>query len=135
MDPQQVHQARDSLSRCVQSGHFVDSFYDRLMASSVEIKEKFAQTDFDRQKQVLQDSLFLMMAAAGTEGGPAYKELEKLAVRHSRDRLGIKPEWYVNWIDCLMQAVSEHDPESSPAVEAAWRAALAGGIELLKSKY
>ncbi len=135
MGPRHVHRARDSFSRCVQNGDFVDSFYDHLMASSEEIKEKFAQTDFDRQKQVLQDSLFLMLVAAGTEGGPAHKELEKLAGRHSRDRLGIKPELYVHWMDGLMQAVSEHDPKYSPEVEAAWRAALAGGIELLKAKY
>jgi hypothetical protein len=43
---------------------------------------------------------------------------ENVSGRQSRDRLGIKPEWYVNWMDCLMQAVSEHDPEYSPEVEA-----------------
>ena len=38
---------------------------------------------------MLQDSLFLMMVAADTEGGPAHQELEKLAVRYSRDRLDV----------------------------------------------
>ncbi len=84
---------------------------------------------------MLKDSLFLVLVTVGTEGGPAHKELEKLAVRHDRNHLDIKPEWYVNWIDALLHAVSEHDPEYSPEVDAAWRAALADGIELLKSKY
>ena len=135
MDPQQIHEARDSLSRCVQNGDFLNSFYEHFMASSEDIKAKFAQTDFERQKKVLQDSLFLMMVAAGTEKGPAHKELEKLAQRHSREHLDIKPEWYVNWLECLMKAVSEHDPKYSPEVEASWRASLADGIEFLKSRY
>jgi hemoglobin-like flavoprotein len=123
------------LSRCVQNGDFLDSFYNHFMASSEDIKSKFAQTDFDRQKKVLQDSLFLMMVAAGTDKGPAHKELEKLAERHSSRALDIKPEWYTNWLDCLLEAVSEHDPEYSPEIDASWRFALADGIELLKSRY
>jgi hemoglobin-like flavoprotein len=135
MDPQQVDEARDSLGRCVKDARFLDRFYELLMASSDEIRTKFATTDFERQMKVLQDSLFVMMVAAGTTSGMAHKELAKLADRHSRNHLNIKPEWYVNWLDCLMKAVSEVDPQYSPKLDLAWRESLKGGIELLKSKY
>jgi hemoglobin-like flavoprotein len=84
---------------------------------------------------MLQDSLFVMMTSAGTSQGMAYKELSRLADKHSRHQLAIKPEWYDSWIECLMKAVSEHDPEFAPAIEAAWRESLMDGIELLKSRY
>ncbi len=135
MDPLQVDQARDSLSRCVKDPRFLDRFYELLMASSDDIREKFETTDFERQMKVLQDSLFVMMVAAGTTSGMAHKELAKLAERHSRNNLNIKPEWYVNWLDCLMKAVSEVDPQCTPELELAWRESLKGGIDLLKSKY
>jgi hemoglobin-like flavoprotein len=135
MNPQQVDQARDSLSRCVKQTGFLDRFYELLMASSDEIKAKFETTDFDRQMKVLQDSLFVMMVAAGTTSGMAHKELAKLAERHNRNSLAIKPEWYKNWLDCLMKTVAEVDPEYTPELDAAWRESLRGGIELLSSKY
>jgi hemoglobin-like flavoprotein len=135
MDLQHVEQARDSLSRCVKVNGFLDRFYELLMASSDEIRAKFETTDFDRQMKVLQDSLFVMMVAAGTTTGMAHKELAKLAERHNRKNLAIKPEWYKNWIDCLMETVAEVDPEYTPELQTAWRESLKGGIELLSSKY
>lgn len=130
-----MEQARDSLSRCVKVPGFLDRFYELLMASSDEIRSKFATTDFERQMKVLQDSLFVMMVAAGTTSGLAHKELAKLAERHSRKNLGIKPQWYTNWLDCLMEAIAEIDPEYTPELETAWRESLKPGIELLSSKY
>ena len=38
---------RESLERCGR-GVFVDRFYERFLASSPEVREKFAGTDFDR---------------------------------------------------------------------------------------
>jgi hemoglobin-like flavoprotein len=133
--PDSIQKARDSLSRCSKSPGFLDRFYDLFMASSGEIRTKFEHTDFERQKKVLEDSLFLMMAAAGTTSGLAHKELSKLAERHSRNQLAIKPEWYSLWLDCLMMAVAEHDSDYSPDLDAAWRESLESGIELLKSRY
>lgn len=135
MDPQTVEKARDSLGRCIKDARFLDRFYELLMASSEAIRAKFETTDFERQRKVLQDSLFVMMVAAGTTRGMAHKELAKLAERHSRKNLDIKPEWYTNWVDCLMKAVAEIDSEYSPEVETAWRESLKEGVDLLKSKY
>jgi len=130
-----VEQARNSLSRCINNPAFLDRFYDLFMTSSEEIRKKFADTDFDRQKRMLQDSLFVMMASAGATSGVAYKELSKLGERHSRNQRDIKPELYDIWLECLMKAVAENDPEFVPGIETAWRESLKSGIDFLKSKY
>jgi hemoglobin-like flavoprotein len=133
--PDLIQTARDSLSRCVNNPDFLDRFYQLFVDSSAEIRKKFEKTDFARQKRVLQDSLFLMLVSAGTSGGPAHAELSKLAARHSRDQLAIKPEWYDVWLRCLLQAVEEHDPEYQPELSTAWRESLAEGIAFLSSRY
>jgi hemoglobin-like flavoprotein len=135
MSEDAVTVARNSLSRCARSGKFFDRFYELLLASSQEIRDKFAGTDFERQKRVVADSLFLMMAAAGARKGPAYEHLEQLGGRHSRDQLDIRPEWYELWMNSLLDAASEHDPDFTEETRAAWRQALQPGIDLLISKY
>jgi hemoglobin-like flavoprotein len=130
-----IQEARDSLGRCIQSPAFLDRFYELFIDSSADIRKKFEKTDFARQKKMLQDSLFVMLVAAGTRSGFAYKELSKLADRHSRQQLGIDPSWYDLWLRCLLKAVSEHDPEYSPELDGAWRESLRDGIELMKTRY
>lgn len=135
MDPRVVQQARDSLSRCSRDPEFLDRFYQLFMDSSPDVREKFAQTDFDRQKKVLSDSLFLMLTAAGTTSGLARVQLEKLAKRHSRNDLDVKPEWYSLWLDTLMKTVAEFDPEYSDQIDAAWRESMKDSIEVLVAGY
>ena len=67
--------------------------------------------------------------------GFAHRELEKLAKRHSRAQLDVKPEWYDLWLDCLLKSVAEFDPEYSEELDTAWRESLRDGIELLKLGY
>jgi hemoglobin-like flavoprotein len=132
---QQIQTARDSLSRCIQNPAFLDRFYDLFIESSPDIARKFANVDMARLKKVLQDSLFVMLVAAGTETGFAHKELEKLAERHSRRQLGIDPAWYDLWLRSLLKTVSEQDPEYRPELADAWRDSLKPGIDLMKSRY
>ena len=133
--PDPIQEARDSLSRCTQAPAFLDRFYELFIDSSADIRKKFENTDFARQKKMLQDSLFVMLVAAGATGGMARKELVKLAERHSRNQLAIDPAWYDNWLRCLLQAVSENDPEYRPELESAWRESLRESIDLMKSRY
>ena len=135
MNAQTVQQARDSLSRCNQNPEFLDRFYELFMGSSEEIRKKFENTDFEKQKKVLSDSLFLMLTSAGTTTGFAHVQLEKLAKRHSRGDLAIKPEWYTIWLDTLMKTIAEFDPEYSDAIESAWRESMKDGIDLLIAGY
>jgi hemoglobin-like flavoprotein len=61
--------------------------------------------------------------------------LERIAARHSRKGLDIGPHLYDQWLECLIQAVRECDPEFCDETEQAWRRVMRVGIEFLKSKY
>jgi len=128
---------RGSLKRCLATPHFLGSFYEAFVASSDEVREKFKNTDFDRQTRMLADSLYALAVAAQAKksGSPAWSDMPRLAARHSRADLDIRPGLYDHWLDCLVDTARRHDPEFSPEIEAAWRATLAPGIEYMRSQY
>jgi len=124
----------DSLERCTRGPGFLERFYELFMASSPEVAEKFARTDLRRQRRMLKVSLFMMMLAA--EGQlEADVHLERIARRHSRADLGIRPELYDVWLECLLQAARESDPQFGGETERAWRSVLRRGIDYMKSMY
>ena len=127
---------RASLKRCLANNAFLHDFYELFMASSPEVREKFKGTDFPRQARVLADSLYIMsVASESKEDAIAWKQLDRLAEAHSRRGLDIRPDLYQSWLDCLLKAASQYDLELSPAMEGAWRRALAPGIEHLRAAY
>ena len=136
MQDTQLELFRASVNRCVADEAFLQDFYDRFMASSDAVREKFAQTDMPAQKRALADSLFLIaVAVQGKDTSPAWREMERIAARHNRKNMDIRPEMYDLWLQCLMQAVAAHDPQHSPEIDAAWRAVLSDGIAFLRSRY
>ncbi len=125
-----------SLKRCLAIPDFLKNFYDIFMNSSEEVREKFRNTDFAHQTRVLEESLFVLaVVAQGHPNSPAWSELPRLAARHSRADLDIRPGLYDLWLDCLLQAVRNHDPDFSPEVEKAWRDTLAVGIAYLRAHH
>jgi len=134
MDAVEVFRA--SLKRCLEKPDFLLDFYGTFMASSDEIRDKFRNTDFKKQTEVLADSLWAMaVAAQGEPGSPALRDLPRLAERHSRRGLDIRPGLYDDWLDSLVATAKRHDPMFSPQIADAWRATLAVGIEILRSQY
>jgi hemoglobin-like flavoprotein len=123
----------DSLERA--SGtKFLERFYELFVASSPEVAEKFAHTDFRKQRRAIKVSLYMMMSAAlGHPEGDVH--LTRIAQLHSRAALAIRPALYDLWLDCLVQAVGEHDRAFSGETERAWRRVMAPGIEFMKSRY
>jgi len=123
-----------SLDRCTARHGFLDRFYELFLASSEEVREKFQNTNFERQKESLRMSLYMMLTArewcVACDG-----HLEEIAERHSRRDLDIAPHLYDLWLACLLQAVSEFDPVYDTDVAAAWKAALGPGIQLMKARY
>ena len=125
-----------SLKRCLAQPEFMLDFYAFFMDSSEEIRQKFAHTDFKRQTRVLAESFWVIsVAAQGPRTSPAWGDLPRLAVRHSRKELDIHPGFYDSWLDCLVEAARKHDGEFSSEIENAWRTTLAVGIEYMRSKY
>jgi len=125
----------DSLHRCNGNPAFVDRFYEIFLASSPKVKEKFAQTDFVRQKAALRASLDAMLLAAKSPQTNPQQYLRDLAERHSSRQLNIGAELYDLWLDSLLAAVKEFDPKNSPEVQEAWEKVMMVGISYLLSRY
>jgi hemoglobin-like flavoprotein len=99
------------------------------------VREKFANTDFVRQKRALHASLYLILLAAQDTGKDPARYLSEVAERHSARQLDIGAELYDLWLDSLLATVREFDPEFGPAVERSWEDAMAIGIRFLCSRY
>jgi len=125
----------DSLARCNGCSGFVDRFYEIFLASSPKVRQKFAHTDFDRQKAALQASLDLMLSAAADPRKEPDPPLHHLAERHSSRQLNIGAEYYDLWLDSLLAAVKECDPEYNAQIEAAWEKVMMVGIRYMLSRY
>lgn len=127
---------RASLGRCLETSDFLHAFYDRFMQSSDEVRRKFAHTEFARQTRVLSDSLYIMaIAAESRDESIGWRELDRLAARHARGELDVRPGLYDTWLECLLEAARQHDALFTPELEQAWRRTLAPGIERLRASY
>ena len=124
-----------SLERCGRSRTFLDDFYERFLASSPKVREKFDGTDFVRQKRALRASFHMLLLTAEDGDDAAQTYLGHVAARHSAHQLGIGAELYDLWLDSLLAAVREYDPEWDPAVEQAWERVMGVGIGFLVSRY
>ena len=112
---------------------FIDAFYDRFLATSDEIRAKFANTNFAKQKQVMLLSLAFMSSYAAS--GERNVVLERIAKSHDKQGHDIRPALYDVWLQCLLSTVREYDPSWSPEVEEAWRRTLDPGIRFMKAHY
>ena len=65
MDPAVLEIFDRSLGRCNARPGFLDRFYERFLSMSPKVREKFAKTDFVRQKRALRASFHMMLLAAG----------------------------------------------------------------------
>jgi len=74
----------------------------------------------------------MLAADSNLEGTVPFKEL---AVLHSQAHLDIPPHLYDLWLDCLVQAVRECDPQCTPETESVWRSMMANGIAFMKARY
>jgi hemoglobin-like flavoprotein len=136
MNQQELRLFEESVARCVAAPAFLQVFYDRFLGSSDEVREKFKDTDIHAQKRVLADSLFaLAVALQGNKESRSWRELDRVARRHGRADQDIRPELYELWQRYLIEAAALHDPQYSPEIEAAWRAALGEGVAFMLSRY
>lgn len=135
MEPATLDIVDRSLQRCSADPRFLDRFYERFLASSPKVGERFAKTDFVRQKRALRASLWLMLLAAeDEEKGPA-RYLGPLAEMHGARQLAVGAELYDLWLDNLLATVAECDPEHSPEVRGAWEQVMMVGIHYMVTRY
>jgi hemoglobin-like flavoprotein len=113
--------------------YFTGRFYEHFLASSPEIAARFASTDMSAQKTMLHDSLHILLTFNRTR--VITSRLRELAEIHSERGRAIPAAFYAQWLDSLLQTVSEFDPQFDTAVALAWRLALAPGIALMQFGY
>ena len=121
-----------SYGRCCVSPAFFDDFYRHFLASSPQVRDKFASTDMTAQKTLLRQGILNLVMYA--RGMPDTK-LRALGESHARGRLDIRPELYDLWQEALLRTIAEHDGEYGEEIRAAWRDVLQKGINVIKSYY
>jgi hemoglobin-like flavoprotein len=134
MVPEDIAIFNDSFLRCQNKHGFIDRFYELFLASSEDIKAKFKNTDFNKQKMALRSSFYMMLLTV-QGNAPAQRYLEEIANLHSRNRLNIKPEMYDLWLECLIKTVEEFDPRFDDQIERVWRYLMNQGIRFMQSKH
>ena len=108
-----------SMKRCLGDPRFLDTVYDTFLGSSLDISERFSETDLVLQKRALSNALRVLLqhaaGHAGTEG-----EYLRLARRHGPDGLNIPSHLYRHWTQALMAAVERHDPRLNDGLREQW---------------
>jgi hemoglobin-like flavoprotein len=92
----------------------------------------FVGTDFQRQNKLLQHGIGLLFIYA-KRANPAI--LDRIAGRHAHGELDIAPNMYPYFVDSLVGTVKLFDPQFNPALDEAWRAAVAPGIAFMASRH
>ena len=125
---------RRSFARCEQAGDFPEVFYRRFLTSSPRIAPHFAETDFEMQRKVLRDSVYLMVHRDA--GDPDMREmLDRLGYAHGRRGRNIPPDLYELWLDSICAAVKELDPEWSDELDRKWRVRMRAGMQVVMAAY
>lgn len=106
---------------------FFAAFY-RHFLKDPGVAETFSRTDMNRQVAMLRKSFFHLVAFYLSHEPTA--ELTRIALLHHN--IGIDDAFYDLWLDALVSAVREFDPECELATELAWRLALTPGITYMR---
>jgi len=113
-----------SYGRCLRQGHFIERFYRRFMDSHPDIPPLFAGTDFSRQNLALRRGISSAIAHAAGSRLAERTMLAMAQVHGSRGRAPVPPGLYPYWVDSLVAAVAETDPEFTPRLGLRWRQAM-----------
>ena len=119
-----------SFHRARVNGDLFETFYDRFLARSEEVRALFAKTDFVHQKRMLKISL-LELLSSDLQDESVCEEIRKLGQRHVD--LQVKSEHYQLWLDSLMESLALHDAQFTAELESQWRSALEPGIRIMQA--
>jgi len=113
----------------------ISAFYDHLMESEKEIREKFEQVDMDVQTENLARAIIMSFLFAGNNHQTAEKIMDKVRESHNRHNLNIEPHLYDIWLQRLIETVAVCDPEADDELLADWRTVLSHSVEHIRSGY
>ena len=112
-----------------QSNLFFTRFYQKFISSSPQVREAFKNTDMNRQKDMLKDSLNHIIDFASTKTSNNF--LQGLALVHKQVN-NIEENMYDLWLKAILATLEEIDPEYSKEEGLAWKIMLSPGIEFMK---
>ncbi len=115
-----LEKIKQSFARCILKGDVIERFYGLLLDSHPDIKPRFANTDFDSQKQLLRQGINLAIMFASDD--PMGKNgIKRIRESHSKSGgLNVPPDLYPYWKKSFIQAISEFDPEFSDELRKQW---------------
>jgi hemoglobin-like flavoprotein len=131
-DQREVFQ--QSLARTTTDPTFMERFYEHFLNSSPTIREKFKRTNWERQYRMMVES-FEHLTDLSRSWTESDEHLRRLAAVHGKQGNKIPAWMYDNWLDSLLLAVAECDPEFDDDVAAAWRKTMWKGIAFMKARY
>ncbi|MDH5631610.1 MAG: hypothetical protein OEZ10_01300 [Gammaproteobacteria bacterium] len=135
-DPYIVNLVNESYNRCLRNSSFLLRFYKIFMERHELIPVLFKKTHLARQAQALSHGLSMMLRyIANPDDEVARDVLSSIRISHGQKNLNVHPRLYDYWLDSLLRAISECDPEFDEELATAWRMALLPGIEFVRSGY
>lgn len=129
MDENLTRLVRISYGTCLRNKHFFDDFYNRFLESDPAIRQKFAGTKMDRQKELMLHAVNIMISFASGKH-TAVKAVKRIRESHNGP-LDIRPHLYQLWKQSLMETVRENDVSADDKVLAAWDQVLQYGIDFI----
>lgn len=123
-----------SFERCEAAGDFAERFYDIFMGASPEIAPHFANTDFERQRKLLRDSVYIMVTRDPRDV-KMRETLERIGASHSRSKLDIPPRLFEIWLDSVCETVKELDSQWTEALDKQWRVRMRAGMQVITALY
>jgi len=121
------------LDREVEGRAFFAAFYERFLAASPQVAEKFRHTDMARQQAMLKKAFYHLLAFYASSHADYY--LQQVAISHDRDHRDIPPALYDLWLESLIDTVSVFDEQFDDDVELAWRLVMTPGIVFMTFHY
>jgi len=121
--------ARVLMGRTSRGNEFFDVFYEKFIASSPLVAEKFKSVDLQAQRTMLKQSFAYLLNLYVTRQIPNH--LVEIARQHDKRHADIPPHLYTAWLDCLIATVKEFDPKFTDDVELTWRMVCAPGIAFM----
>ncbi len=116
------------------SKNFAEKFYEVFLKSDSRILPMFKHTDFNRQKDLLTHSIFVLLNYA--EGNAiGQMAMTRLGELHSRGKMNISVDMYSIWLNSFIKVLSEIDPQFTPDLKKKWRDSLQKGVDYMISKF
>lgn len=129
-----LKEVRASYGRCIAVPDFFDQFYDRFLSSNPVIKERFSQTDFKKQKELIKHGVNMMIGFY-ENNSIAVKVLDRIRESHSKEKMDINPRYYQDWKKSLLATIASNDKKLDDALRSAWEKVLSHGIDHISGGY